>query len=241
MKKLLLLLILPFLSQAQSSISATDIIKMINDGQDVMLTNSTITGVLDLTELNNKEELRKSDYIEYKAVVPVKLSFENCVFRQDFLAYKNSGDNWKNGTTYTADFDQSVEFLNCTFKGVFAAKYSDFQETATFEGSEFRGDANFKYAKFKEFAGFGNVKFNSEATFKYAKFLKDADFYNNYFDDTADFKYAKFSERATFKRTTFDDFADFKYAEFTKNGVFTESAFNADVSFKYTKGKVYQN
>ncbi|SOE21480.1 Pentapeptide repeat-containing protein [Spirosomataceae bacterium TFI 002] len=242
MKKLFLLLILPFLSFAQNEIGADEIIEMINDGKDVVLADKVILGTLDFTEINNQEKLTGKESPQFKSVVTVRLEFVNCVFEDDLIAFKNIKDkNNQWGETYTADFDQEVSFTSCLFKGDFTAKYSSFQEKAVFEASRFEKEANFKYAKFKEIAGFGNVMFNEAASFKYTKFYSDADFFSNQYSGIADFKYAKFEQRATFKKSAFDNHADFKYANFAENGVFVNVNFGAGVDFKYTKGNIYRD
>jgi uncharacterized protein YjbI with pentapeptide repeats len=242
MKKLFLLILIPFLGIAQDKINASEIIDLINSGQDVVLKQKVVIGTLDFTELNNKEKVEGKEKPRYKSVVAVKLDFENCEFEDAIIAFKNlESKEGVYGEVYTANFDQEVTFKSCVFRNDFSAKYSHFQEKVSFEASSFKEDANFKYAKFKEFAGFGNILFKEGANFKYAKFYQDADFYSNEYSAYADFKYAKFEERATFKNSIFGDYADFKYTNFAKNGVFAGVDFQADVDFKNVKGNVYQD
>lgn len=236
MKNLLYLFLLPFISMAQENYEASRIISAINAGGSVNISGKKITGVLDLTELKNQVKSGN----ETNSEVEVSLTFKDCVFEADFIAYKNIEDkNGKYGQTYTTDFNEAVSFENCKFDGVFAAKYSKFSESVNFEGSYFSEEANFKYAKFKEKAVFGNVDFRSDANFKYANFKADADFYQNAFGGEANFKYAEFDERATFKRAVFSGLANFKYAEFDREGVFVNADFKGEADFKNTDGKIY--
>jgi hypothetical protein len=239
---------------AQKNISAEEVFRMIDSGEEVTLRDAVITGTLDLTELTNKEKINsKSDYTEYKSYVKSPLSFKDCVFKSDVIAYKNLQDGkdykLKNVTTkwngksetHTTDFKEVVVFENCVFEGASEFKYSKFSEVVNFEGTMFSEEANFKYAKFKELTGFGNCSFDGEANFKYAEFSQDADFFKNRFNDYANFKYAKFASRVTFKKASFGDYADFKYTKIEKEAVFTDASFSSDPDFKYTKGNRYMN
>ena len=78
-------------ASAQKEVSAKSIIDVINKGQTVNFDGVTITGELDITELANKKRVKKNknDSEEYKSYVEVPISFKNCVFRDDFIAYKN--------------------------------------------------------------------------------------------------------------------------------------------------------
>ncbi len=256
MKKLFFtpLLFLSLAVFSQKEIPASEIFKMIDEGQSVEIADAIIRGKLDLTKLSNQEVKNKNKgYREYKSYAKAPISFKNCTFKGDFIAYKNTQDadiTKKNNVTitrnemsetFTADFEEAVVFENCRFEGKAEFKYSNFGEAVNFEGTMFTDEANFKYAKFKELVGFGNCSFDREATFKYAEFTQDADFFQNRFNDYANFKYAKFGSRVTFKQSSFGDYADFKYAQIEKEAVFTDASFSSDPDFKYTKGNRYMN
>lgn len=251
-----MLLALPFLGIAQEKeVSAESIFRQIEEGKQVVVENAIIVGVLDFTELSNKKEVNKNtSYGEFKSEVTVPLTFVNCTFKDDIIAYKNLEKggkgtklgnvsiNWNGETeTHTADFNESVVFEKCRFEGATEFKYSLFSEAVNFEGATFMQEANFKYAGFKELAGFGNCSYGKYANFKYANFDQDADFYQNRFTAYADFKYAKFENRVTFKKSTFDGYSDFKYTKFEKEGNFIDVAFNGTTDFKYTEGKRFMN
>lgn len=199
-----LLLITPVL--AQKTVPAGRIIDQINQGQAVKLSDAVITGVLDLTEIDTKELVKKGSLSQeaYKSRVNVPLAFRNCTFKGDVIAYKvldNKGEEkkWYKWNTnqqvlYTADFARQAVFEQCTFEGKSAFKYSDFAEVASFAGSRFSDEANFKYAKFHEGSSFPEADFSDVALFKYAKFDENADFSGAVFSSYADFKYAVFRE-----------------------------------------------
>jgi uncharacterized protein YjbI with pentapeptide repeats len=259
MKKLLILLFCAFVGttvSAQKEVAAKSIFEQIDKKQVVDYQDITIVGTLDLTELSNKKRIKKikSDYEEYKSVVEVPVSFKNCIFKDDMIAYKNIEDeknrkignaniNWStgDGTTYTTDFEKSVVFENCTFEGKSEFKYSDFVEKSSFTGTKFAQSANFKYADFKQEINFSKCNFNEYANFKYSNFKQDADFYDVKFNHYADFKYSNFNERVTFKSSIFKNQADFKYTDFKNEGIFDNTKFSNGVDFKYSNGKKYIN
>ena len=240
-------------ASAQSTVSAEDIVQKINRKQSVSLSNATIRGTLDLTELSNKKvKKNRGGNEEYKSTVEVPLTFRNCRFRGDVIAYKVLDQDGKeqsllgnilsNGNTqvlYTADFAEAVVFENCTFEGLSEFKYSHFAERVSFAGSTFHKSANFKYADFKASAAFANTNYTNTANFKYAHFRDLADFSDNRIDDYADFKYAHFTDGVSFNQTTFRGFADFKYAEFRREGNFSDVSFRSGNDFKYAKGSRY--
>ena len=264
MKKPLILILCAFVGtkvSAQKEVSAKAIFEAIDKGQSaerrpINYQDVTIVGDLDLTELSNKKRIKriKSDYEEYKSTVEVPVTFKNCVFQGDFIAYKNIDDeknkkvgnaniNWSfgDGTTFTTDFEKSVVFENCTFKGKSEFKYSNFAEKTSFAGTKFAQSANFKYADFNQEIVFAKCDFNEYANFKYSKFKQDADFYDARFNNYADFKYSNFNDRVTFKGSTFKNQADFKYADFKEDTNFDNTKFTSGVDFKYSNGKKYMN
>ncbi|CAH0997091.1 hypothetical protein EMA8858_03228 [Emticicia aquatica] len=258
MKKLLIVMLCAFVgteASAQKEISAKTVFEKIDKGQSVDYQDVTIVGDLDLTELSNKKRIKnKGNYEEFKSYVEVPISFKNCTFKGDFIAYKNLEEeknrklgngsiNWSigDGTTYTTDFEKNVIFENCTFAGKTEFKYSDFAEKVSFGGAKFAQSANFKYADFKQEVIFAKCDFGEYANFKYTTFKQDTDFFDVRFKDYADFKYTNFGDRVTFKSTAFSNHADFKYAEFRDEANFDNTKFKASVDFKYSNGKKYMN
>lgn len=258
MKKILILMFFVFVgtaASAQKEVSTKTIFDAIDKGQAIDYQNATIIGDLDLTELSNKKRIKnKGNYEEFKSYVEVPISFRNCTFKGDFIAYKNIKDdknrkvengsvNWNigDGTTYSTDFEKAVVFENCSFAGKTEFKYSDFAEKVSFGGAKFTQSANFKYADFKQEVIFAKTDFGEYANFKYTSFKQDADFFDVRFKNYADFKYTNFNERVTFKSTAFINQADFKYAEFKDDANFDNAKFKSGVDMKYSNGKKYVN
>jgi hypothetical protein len=209
----LLLFLLAFLSvgKAQTKVKAEDIIKQINEGRDVVFNNVEIVGKLDLTDLSNRtgeHSFGKLGNDTYVSTVKVALSFTNCTFSDDVLAYYHLRHNER---TYVANFTKDVVFKNCIFKHASEFKYSEFEQAATFAGCTFREEANFKYAEFDSGPSFADVKFEGDANFKYAKFPRETSFQKATFYDLANFKYSKFKSPLNMDGVAFKGSEDFKY------------------------------
>lgn len=251
MKNLLFLLLFGLCGintgRAQSAVTAAEIIARINRNEPVSYQNAVISGDLDLTELANKRLNERSSWVgqgSYLSTVTVPMTFKNCVFSGNVIAYKNtiaSRDrengllNMNNGgITSTADFTEPVLFDKCVFEQDAAFKYTTFRRKAVFVGNTFKDIALFKYTRFSESADFSNSSFGEFADFKYAKFNTVSDFRNARFNGSADFKYTKFDEKADFGQARFARNADFKYTDLPQGTRFDETEFKGSADFKYT-------
>ncbi|MEO9869210.1 pentapeptide repeat-containing protein [Ekhidna sp.] len=181
---------------AQTSVSASQIMEDIREGKSISYENATIVGELDFTYMAEKmpDLPRKSKWWNnggsntVEESIGVNVSFKNCTFEEDVLAYIHDE---RSGYTFTADFDKDVIFQNCNFQRNSMFKYSDFDGKADFSGSEFQRETTFKYAEFDEKADFSEVKFEDDATFKYAEFDEGASFKNATFKESWNIKYMK--------------------------------------------------
>ena len=235
-----LLLTAVTLSIAQSRISAETIINQINEGQPVEYNNVEIEGVLDLTNLKNRRLEESSggwfgfgnSNDTYASEVEVRLSFTDCLFRDDVLAYYHDEDE---KDTFVAHFNEDVTFRGCTFARASEFKYSEFSEAAHFQGSLFKREANFKYAEFSEAPVFAQSVFQQDANFKYAEFPQNTSFASVVFEREANFKYAEFPEGTTFEQAVFNSLANFKYSKFETPLNIDNVSFNGSEDFKYTE------
>ena len=241
---LLVLLLLPMLTWAQSKVNASEIIAKINRGEAVSYKNAEIVGDLDMTKLQNrklKDQKGDSKYSskEYISTVTAPLTFVNCTFKGDVLAYFNpdSGVNMvnSNNEVYNTNFDKEVRFEKCTFERAAAFKYSEFEGGASFAGSRFAEEALFKYSKFRGAIDFSNARFSADANFKYVTFPVKVSFAGATFGGEANFKYAKFDEGVNFQKATFDGTANFKYAKISDSFNIKGADFKGGDDFKYTR------
>ncbi|MCB0489700.1 MAG: pentapeptide repeat-containing protein [Cyclobacteriaceae bacterium] len=205
---------------SQNTVKASDIIRQINDGQSVLYKNAEIEGELDLTDLHTRRHTDSSfDFFgkgndQYESTVEVSLTFINCTFRDDVLAYYHIE---RDNDTYIAHFEEDVIFQNCTFRRASEFKYSEFEEKTDFSGTTFNREANFKYAEFNNTPVFANAKFTDDANFKYAEFPRGANFESSSFDQLANFKYTKFRTPLNIKNIAFRGEEDFKYTRVDGN------------------------
>ena len=241
----LCLFLISTISFSQKKIDANTIMADIKAGKSISINNATIVGVLDFTfmdeAINKSSKNKKKSWFnwgsssstnEIKKIIDVRISFNNCTFKNDVLAYIPDEDS---GNTFTANFEEEAIFKNCKFTRKAMFKYSHFKRNADFSGSFFNDDSTFKYANFNRDSNFSNTTFNEIATFKYAKFNNKANFYDAIFKDTATFKYTNFSDGVSFKNTVFEEDLNIKYMKVS--GIFniTNMKVAYEIDSKYTK------
>lgn len=239
---LVVLLMLPFMVWAQTRVNASEIIAKINRGEAVSYKNAEIVGNLDMTKLQNMKqnaEKGKYDSKEFISTVTAPLTFINCTFKGDVLAYNspevNVGLFNNSSEVYNTNFEKDVLFENCTFEEKSAFKYSEFDGNASFVSSRFAEEALFKYAEFKKTANFSNVRFGGEANFKYVEFPEKVSFAGANFKEEANFKYAEFNSGVSFEKALFNGTANFKYADIKRTFNIKGADFRGGDDFKYTK------
>ncbi|WGH76639.1 pentapeptide repeat-containing protein [Tenacibaculum tangerinum] len=225
---------------AQKTVNAADIMRDVKNGKAVEISNATIEGVLDFTFMNEalpKLPKRKgwwnnggSNTIEKQ--ITDKISFVNCVFIDDVLAYI---PDEKSGYTFIANFEDIVVFTECTFEQKAMFKYSDFERNTDFSTSKFKGDSTFKYAEFDRDITFKNTLFEEPATFKYAKFNRFVSFQNSVFNESAIFKYTEFKDGVSFRNVKFEEDLNIKYTKVSGEFDITGMEVAFDIDSKYTK------
>lgn len=235
-RALICLMILPAFCLAQQRVHAEDLLNLINDGRPVSFQNAVVTGNLDfsaLIEVTADKPLRRFRWMtqSYTCHVKSPISFVNCTFEGDVLAYRH--DDRKN-ETYNAVFYENVSFEGSEFRSASAFKYAKFKKEANFENTHYSEEALFKYTKFSTDVSFAGSEFNGYANFKYTKFPESADFGRTIFHRDADFKYSQFPLGADFKGAEFRHFANFKYTEFSEPVNFEDVEFDGQTDFKYT-------
>ena len=208
---------------AQNTLDAKDILNDIKNGKNVSYENVTITGIFDMTFMDDKSsELPKkhkwynnggSNSVEYQ--VEGKVSFVNCVFEDNVFAYIHNEDS---KYTFIANFEDDVQFKDCTFKANALFKYSDFERSADFSGSKFKENTTFKYAKFDEGANFSNTVFEEDAIFKYSEFRRGVSFNNAKFEENLNLKYTKVNGDFDIKGMSVAYDIDSKYTKINGKG-----------------------
>lgn len=218
-------------------VEAREIIDMINSGKDVSLSDVTIVGALDFTQLDNMRRTNTGgDRKSFRSTVNVDLAFNNCTFEGRVMGFVNeANDNWlkQNEPIYHADFAGDAKFIGCIFEEDVYFKYSNFFADASFKGSEFEEEALFKYTEFDEYADFSDARFEGTANFKYTKLTDGVSFAEVEFRDDAIFKYTELRREVSFAGANFMGEADFKYIKFPTGTDLTNTSFGRDTDFKY--------
>lgn len=231
------------LSFSQKNVEASDIMTAIKTGKTISYKNATIVGVLDFTYIDEALEKlpskKKNSWWNnggsnnnVKNLIDVKISFINCTFKDDVLAYIPDEDS---GYTFTADFEDQVIFKNCNFERKAMFKYSRFKGNTDFFETNFQNASTFKYAKFDANINFSNTKFLEIATFKYAVFSENVSFTNSIFKDSAVFKYTKFNGGISFKNASFEEDLNIKYMEVYGDFNIRAMKVRYEIDSKYTK------
>lgn len=226
-------------SFGQQKIAASEIIKDVANGKSVEISNATITGVLDFTfmdkALPNLPKRKRwwnnggSNTVEKQ--IESKISFINCVFTDDVLAYI---PHEKSGYTFIANFEDEVIFKDCTFENKAMFKYSDFERNTDFSNTKFKDDSTFKYAEFKRDISFKNTLFDESSTFKYADFNRFVSFENAVFTESGVFKYTEFNQGVSFRDVKFEEDLNIKYTKVSGEFDITGMDVNFDIDSKYT-------
>jgi hypothetical protein len=222
---------------AQSQVNAKDILKGIDEGKAVSYKGVEIVGDLDLTTIqdkvpdkNNKRSRNSTKVFWYHVRSP--LSFVDCTFKDDVIAYYHDDDK---NETHNAVFHDDVSFEGCEFQGMSEFKYSKFHKNADFSKTTYKEEALFKYAEFSTEVSFAGSVFSEDANFKYTKFPHKVDFSNSEFQEEANFKYTEFPQGVSYKNALFKGDSNFKYTKFYEPFDFDGTEFGDDVDFKYTK------
>ena len=115
------MLAVPLIANAQNRVRAEDIIDLINDGKPVRFQNAVISGDLDFSSIEDvtpNEPLRRlragrfGSTQSYSCHVESEISFINCTFLGDVLAYVHID---RRNETYNAVFYEDVIFEGCEF------------------------------------------------------------------------------------------------------------------------------
>jgi uncharacterized protein YjbI with pentapeptide repeats len=233
----LILAIVGFASFSQNIVYAEDIMNDIKAGKDISISNATIEGVLDFTNMEEKlktlpRKKRRKENNSIMNSIRSKISFTNCTFNFDVLAYIPDHD--KSGYTFIANFYEPVLFKNCTFERRAMFKHSDFVKESSFENTQFLGGTTFKHANFKDKSNFAKTNFEDGVTFKHVQFRKTISFEGASFDEDVTFKHAKFYNGLSFKNVRFKGALDIKHTDIRGDFEMAGMKISSDIDSKHT-------
>jgi uncharacterized protein YjbI with pentapeptide repeats len=235
-------------AQKLREVNATEILKQIENGEDIFLENVRITGKLDLRNINlkNVSKARFAREIEYYGlekelkIVESEIKIPNSFFEED-VGFSNteirkdidfSGTSFLRKSDFSgANFARGASFKDANFTGGASFNYANFAKTARFRDANFAGDASFKDANFTGSADFLDANFAGDASFKDANFTGNATFWDANFTGGADFLDANFAGDAFFDHANFTGDAFFNHANFTGDARFRDANFARSANF----------
>lgn len=198
-------------NKIDTEVNAEDILKHIENNDDINLTNCIIVGEFNISNIKLKTVPNPSFY----ELLNKGYSKEELVY--DGLNEKSS-EVESNITIKNSIFEKSLNFSNVHFENFVSC-----------EGATFR-DVNFKGASFSNPADFYNTTFGNSANFSFANFIYSANFDETTFGDSADFRSANFGNYVNLNDSTEESIfrvirrsADFNWASFGDGASFTET------------------
>ncbi|WP_147363124.1 pentapeptide repeat-containing protein [Dehalobacter sp. MCB1] len=230
-------------------VPAGEILTKVNNGQPVEYDHVTITGDLDLSQLNPStlegalHETKVLGPLEKAIIINSPIRLNNCLIEGN--VYMNNAIFGKVVNFNATRFNGSVYFQGSRFNGPSFFWASEFNKTTDFRNSTFIGFACFKYSKFDKNIDFTQSWFNGSADFSYLRFNESVDFVRVVFNGPADFSWSKFDRlncqnskfysRVLFWGSTFNKAAFFRGVEFNGETNFLDSRFNGRAEFRDAK------
>ncbi len=241
-------------------VNSSDILKQIENGEDVYISDSVIKGKLNLSNANLSEDEESGLKIVRSKITIVNSRFEKAA---DFSnAQFENKIEFNNCNLYKVDFSKShfkqdvnfkqSELIYCNFSKVIFHKKTDFRGTDIFEshfdnsifngltlfdGSTLTGTI-FYYVTFTNQSFFDGATFKTFGDFRKSTFSNFTSFYNVHFEDiNVEFTDSNFNGLTTFRDAKFSSDAYFTNTTFLNNvdfskAVFTDSAYFDSATFK---------
>ncbi len=194
-------------------VRAKDILKQIENGEDVNLTYCRIVGELNLSTIELEEVINpnQNELLEY-----YDDSYNERFGFDQKLRTINS-----NITINNSILENDLDFSHVFFKKPISLDDVTYFSTATFTCTYFNDTVNFDYSTF-----------NDTADFSFATFNNTARLWGVAFNDNVHFKGATFNDAAIFQEGTFENYANFEDVNFNDNANFGVTTFNGVANFK---------
>jgi uncharacterized protein YjbI with pentapeptide repeats len=190
--------------EINTEVNATDVLKHIENGEDINLTKCRIVGELNLSDI--KLEIVPNPYFEVRKAYEIKMLHD--YMGKSIYVYTGIEPNEKlkviesNITIKDSIFKNHLNFSNTLFKN-----------SVSFENTSF-SDVNFMRANFNNNTIFQEAKFNGVTIFRCTTFRDSADFSNAIFGNNATFMCANFAINTNFQNVQFGNYANFQFAYF---------------------------
>lgn len=204
-------------SNTNNGISPSAIVKTIDRGKPVVISNKIITGDLDFTEVKSRSIYSSSGET---AGIGVPVTFLNCIFMGTVRCNSVNGNRSVN-----TRFESSLTFEACDFRG-----------EADLSNSTVMGDVNFTEAIFREKASFNNMHLNGKvAWFTGIQAEQPFSMQEALFNGRADFFKASFAGKASFQGSDFRGAARFSNLDCSGRCDFSLVRFRDDAQFSYAR------
>jgi uncharacterized protein YjbI with pentapeptide repeats len=203
-----------------TEVKAEDILKQIENGEDINLTDCRIVGELKVSNIT-LETFPKSDsdkLLKNVSVIKSNITITNSIFEND-LYFSNML------------FNNPANFSGATFNDYIDFSGATFNDYVDFSGATFNDYVDFSGATFNDYVDFSGATFNNSAYFYWANFHGSADFMMMNFHGSADFSGANFNSSTSFMMTIFHDSAYFSDVSFNGDTYFSLANFISSASF----------
>jgi len=197
------------------SMTAEELLRKIEKGEDLHLKDQVFTEDIDLTQLS--ATLANVNY--YTVAIGSQITFEGCTFKGKFLAYHIDKEQQR-----ACHFQKGITFMDCIFR-----------EEVNFKGSTIQGLANFSKSYFEQEAHFEGCRFQSDANFSNTVYLKDIFFQQAHFTKASTFMNANLGGILSFQGAQFDAPAQLGVCEFHEYADFSTAVFNRGAFLDYSK------
>jgi len=185
----------------KQSVSASRLLQALADGEDIRLSQCTVTGVLDVNRLFDSAERFKTEVLvlthnhgRKTLTLSQSLVFDKCIFEENLVF---SGP-WSEPDSVAVEFKADVIFNSSVFKGQVRFRNALFRGAAGFDGCTFGGVVTLKNAAFRGDAKFRTAAFNGYCLLDGAVFDVSARFANTHFARGANFSQVKFLGQTNF-------------------------------------------
>lgn len=229
-----------------NTMQAKEVLKLIAQGKAVAVSNTTIKGKLDFTQLEANNVSSHQKLVQ----VPVTIAFMNCNFEEAIIGYAQDKEK-----TIQLQFLSTVTFENCQFKeevllrnvlfaaGLqvekcivsqsFSAEGSVFSgKSTTFSESQFNGEVKLQNTRFEGDANFFKTIFQGNASWQGAYFKAETQWGSVQMNKYADFSLTRFKDSFFCNRAVFNGRCNFTDAIFWGRTEFQQTNFNDNVNFE---------
>lgn len=191
-------------------VKSKDILKQIENGQDVNLTDCRIVGELNLSTIKLKT-IPNPRYQEISQEIYGEYGWVGRNDNESFVFFPSPPEIRKELKVV----ESNITICNCILEDDLDFSFSAFKKPISFALVSFNSNATFRGSYFNNSAHFGEVTYNDsdeDYFFRKVIFNDTADFAFTTFEDTVEFPHAIFNCSANFWDTTFNNNSDFFFA-----------------------------